>query len=516
MHLRLSLTRYDALANEVEKQLELDVMQRTQVAPLLAGRGTWTKRVVLWSVLLIQFGFILCFWLLQFGLSDNLNRIEGTFTREQEEQQRVNFIKAESLRSADNSANATQFVWPSREVGFHKEFVLQKLNGNISESERLIFGETTLWCFRDGIQNETFKLKSDNESEDLLDAGENHCKCSSEWHGRDCGQPEVIWRALMAAKTIFKLKDPSRDECHRLVYMIEGQFFSLDLLEMQVKGVERVIDYFIIFFKRNPVSINDLKSLRRHLKQILPQNNFMLFHCQLMQHRNCSSAAAYHLFRQQQLSSNVIKGTDLFIYTDDHTLLGHKALNFFKYYVNEVPTTVFRLKFNVYGFYWQHPDLTHLNGIISSFSHLDNIQGEIAADLALLQNIQNFPLVIGDLNHFGGWFCKYCQQPDEVIMELQAQSQTSLSVIPTPQNSIEFPHNQRNSHIDIAYLQQLIATGVYLRDGKTQLLRVYRFRDKYFAPSYVSDQSWKYGHLLINIYESLDDLLADDNEVESF
>uniref|UniRef100_A0A1B0FNZ3 Beta-1,4-mannosyl-glycoprotein 4-beta-N-acetylglucosaminyltransferase n=1 Tax=Glossina morsitans morsitans TaxID=37546 RepID=A0A1B0FNZ3_GLOMM len=427
MHLRLSLTRYDALANEEEKQL--NVMQRTQVTPLLAGRGTWTKRVLLWSVLLIQFGFILCFWLLQFGLSDNLNRIDGSFAREQEEQQRVNFIKAESLRSADNSANSTQFVWPSREVGFHKEFILRKSNGNISESERLIFGELTLWCFREGTQNETFKLKSDSGSEDLLDAGEDHCKCSSEWHGRDCGQPEVIWRALMAAKTIFKLKDPSRDECHRLVYMIEGQFFSIDLLEMQVKGVERIIDYFIIFFKRNPVSISDLKSLRRHLKQILPQNNFMLFHCQLMQHRNCSSAAAYHLFRQQQLSSNVIRG---------------------------------------------------------------------------------------DLNHFGGWFCKYCQQPDEVIMELQAQSQTSLSITPTPQNSIEFPHNQRNSHIDIAYLQQLIATGVYLRDGKTQLLRVYRFRDKYFAPLYVSDQSWKYGHLLINIYESLDDLLADDNEDESF
>lgn len=494
-------------------------------------KGTWTKRFILWSILLIQFGFILCFWLMQLGLSDKLN--ETSNTNHLVDENRINFVQTAALKAAkkssqdgDNILGVTNFQWPSRDLKFQHEFVIHQNSYNLSEAEKIMFGETSLWCFKEGTVNDThMKGLEWNDSNPWQES----CECLPEWHGRDCGQPEVIWRALLTAKTPFKVKDPTREEAHRLVYMLEGHFLNLDLMELQIKAVSKVVDYFIVYIKRHHLlNSQELKSIKFRLKQILPMKNYFLYHCKLPSYNNCSSAEAYRLFRQQQLPTNAIKPSDIFIFTDDQTILGHRALNFLKYYGSDVAFNIqFRLKFTVYGFYWQHPQQTYLNGLISSFQNIDNADAnpslllqQITSQHSHQQQQQQPSLVIGDLNHFGGWFCKYCQEPEEIIKGLQLlpnymKNSTSFVNSQSIQNSIVFPLDKKHSspHIDAAYVQQLISQGIYLKDGKTQLQKVRRFSDKYYAPLYATEQSWKYGHLLVNIYESLED---SDNEDEMF
>lgn len=486
-------------------------------------KGTWTKKLILWCILLIQFGFILCFWLMQLGLSGKLNDSSGVSNSLDDN--RINFVQAEALKDvkvkgAKNAKSLHNFQWPSRDLKFQNEFLLHQNTFNLSEAEKIMFGETSLWCFNEGTNNES-RLRGDTDDSNPF---QEHCECLPDWHGRDCGQPEVIWRALLTAKIPFKVKDPSREEAHRLVYMIEGPFLNLDLIELQIKAVIKVVDYFLIYFKRNILNRKDLKTLKYRLKLILPTKNYFLYHCKLptYNNNNCSATEAYRLFRQQQLPSNAIKPSDIFIYTNDKTILGHRALNFLKYYSSEISTVIqFRLKFSVYGFYWQHPKQTYLTGLISSFQTLDNCESNpsmLLAQISSQTTNQQQLLVIGDLNHFGGWFCKYCQEPDEIINELLQPQQsssiaTTASSAMTIQNHIVFPTDERQSpHIDVAYIQKLISTGIYLKDGTTHLQRVRRFSDKYYAPIYAAEQSWKYGHLLVNIYESLED----ENEEELF
>uniref|UniRef100_A0A1I8MNQ2 Beta-1,4-mannosyl-glycoprotein 4-beta-N-acetylglucosaminyltransferase n=1 Tax=Musca domestica TaxID=7370 RepID=A0A1I8MNQ2_MUSDO len=493
-----------------------------------------TKRFFLWTILLIQFGFILCFWLMQLGLSGRLKESTGlTLVKPtQDGHGRINFIKpAESLKVSMNSLSResqrkSNFQWSSRDLKFQQDFELQKARYNLTDAEKLMFGEPSLWCFKEGTSNDTKGAAADD---DVNDTWPDNCSCLPQWHGQDCGQPEVIWRALMTAKNAFKLQNPTQAEAHRLVYMIEGHFISMDLLELQIQAVIKVVDYFIIHYRQQtPVNMKHLKTLKFKLKQMLPEHNYLLYHCRLPSANNCSSADVYRLFRQQQLLSNAIKPTDLFIYSNDQTILGHRALTFFKYYSSNVPLIVFRLKFIIYGFFWQHPDLTKLDGMISSFQQVDNSNSD-PSHLKALQRRgtttgQEEILVIGDLNHFGGWYCKYCQEPDEIIMELQQLTQQASGnnshrsdQLQAIENVITFPKDKKHSlHIDSAYVQQLISSGLYLNDGQTGLVKVRRFADKYFAPSYAVQQSWKYGHLLVNIYESLDDVLADDNEDEMF
>ncbi|XP_059220777.1 beta-1,4-mannosyl-glycoprotein 4-beta-N-acetylglucosaminyltransferase [Stomoxys calcitrans] len=521
MHLRFSNTQYQNGCDTDGQQSSKDTMQLIKQPLTIVAVGglqqqqTFTskriKRLFLWSILLIQFGFILCFWLLQLGLSDSLKESTGRAAAKHLEPSRINFIKSpESKKDVGEKTNgetvgktqdSRNFQWPSRDLKFQQDFELQQIAYNLTDAEKVMFGEPSTWCFKEGTTKETRPQRDDDPG-----IWPDVCDCLPDWHGQDCGQPEIIWRALMTAKMPFKLQNPAQDESHRLVYMIEGPFFSMDLMELQIQAVMTVVDYFIIYYKRNPVNMKELKILKYRLRQNLPNHNYMIYHCKLVALTNCSSAEVYRLFRQHQLPSNAIKPTDLFIYSDDKTILGHRALNFLKYYSFNMPLIEFRAKFIVYGFYWQHPDLTKLQGSISSFQLIDNSNSDpsqLRRNHASNNAASRQTLVMGDLNHFGGWFCKYCQQPDEIINELQLlQSSLSNTNATTTksihQNAIAFPTDKKHSlHIDVNYIQQLISTGVYLNDGKTKLLKVRRFTDKYFAPVYASQQSWKYGHLLL-------------------
>jgi beta-1,4-mannosyl-glycoprotein beta-1,4-N-acetylglucosaminyltransferase len=99
-------------------------------------------------------------------------------------------------------------------------------------------------------------------------------------------------------------------------------------------------------------------------------------------------------------------------------------------------------------------------------------------------------LVVGDLNHFGGWRCQFClDSPEDILLEAQKSKDKNW--------------NLQGKKIDAEYVSDLIGQGLWV-DGKMQLVRASPSRDQdYFAPETV--RSGHFGHLLHNFYEKLED-----------
>lgn len=100
-------------------------------------------------------------------------------------------------------------------------------------------------------------------------------------------------------------------------------------------------------------------------------------------------------------------------------------------------------------------------------------------------------LTVGDLNHYGGWLCELCYDPNDILNVIQTVS------------DFEEILSKSSNVIDIKYLEELIGEGIYI-DGKTNLVKNNEDRDLYYSPSYVTNNSWKFDSLTINFYSKMD------------
>ncbi|EDW88254.1 beta-1,4-mannosyl-glycoprotein 4-beta-N-acetylglucosaminyltransferase [Drosophila yakuba] len=458
------------------------------------GRLAITKKLVLWLVLVLQVGFIGCIWLLQ-------------MSRGQESQQRsavdqaggrVNFVASgEAPREKTSLVGGAHCPHQQDNVNRYDRDFYQMKPERLNETHLPDYhvpayvdaemGLTpALWCYREGTINESQRL---NDVDYLM--APPQCRCESGWHGRDCGQPEIIWRALMTSNraskrggsTPLQLVEASSTSLHRLFYMLElgaWDHLSLELLELQIRALIEVVDYFLIYYVSNG-------SKERSLETMLgSQTSYTLLRCS--SETNCSSSMAYSHFRRQlwQQCGVQMQAQDLLLHGDSGTVYAPAALKFLKYYAKDVLPLKFRLKYNVYGFYWQHPKKTLLNGVISSLGHLHSAQLDAHRLLRLASS------TLGDLNHYGGWNCELCLPPEQIVLLLQSSRHRKLPV--------KLPNDTRNAHIDANYMQQLIANGVHI-DGTTQLHRLREQSEKYFAPEEALLHSSQYGQLLVNLYD---------------
>ncbi|XP_017013248.2 beta-1,4-mannosyl-glycoprotein 4-beta-N-acetylglucosaminyltransferase [Drosophila takahashii] len=470
------------------------------------GRLAITKKLVLWSVLVLQVGFIGCIWLLQ------MSRGQESQQRSALEQlgARVNFVATGEVRI--NPLSGTQCLRQQENVNrYDRDFFQMKPDHRLNETHlpdynvpayvdaEMGLSSPALWCYREGTINESLRL---NDVDYLM--APPQCRCESGWHGRDCGQPEIIWRALMTSSrtskrggstTPLQLVEASSTSLHRLFYMLElgvWDHLSLELLELQIRALIEVVDYFLIYYVSNGSKERSLESL------LGSRTSYTLHRCS--SETNCSSSLAYSHFRRQlwQQCGVQMQAQDLLLHGDSGTVYAPAALKFLKYYAKDVLPLKFRLKYNVYGFYWQHPKKTLLNGVISSLGHLHT---SAQLDAHRLHRLASSTL--GDLNHYGGWNCELCLPPEQIVLLLQSSSHQKLPV--------RLPNDTRNAHIDANYMQQLIANGVHI-DGTTQLLRLREQSEKYFAPEEALLHSSQYGQLLVNLYDVdvLEDLQEED------
>lgn len=350
---------------------------------------------------------------------------------------------------------------------FTRNFALIRLNDGYTNHEKV--------CFREGTRNDT---------RDIEGSFNPVCSCSAEWHGKDCGQPEVLWRAFMTTtRQALNLSAP-RKVPHNVFYIISTNGFSLQTLEIQMSELSHVVDFFVLC-DMDTNSPAELQGRDFHLSY--HTNTGFLKQYQdrvlLMVDKLCGARQMYkHL--KAFLPAKDFRRDDVVVYSRANEILSHRAINFFKWYDNWPQPVKFRLKYNVFGFFWQHPQSTMVGSVAATIGMLED---SFKSDPNRLLAVRKPGLIVGDLNHFGGWYCEYCAQSIDIVRQITWQSHRNTGPVP-PQKAI-----------DSDYIQNLIVNGLYV-DGKLGLIQLRRYQEKYYCPDYVSTSSWKFDNLVINIF----------------
>lgn len=321
-------------------------------------------------------------------------------------------------------------------------------------------------CYKEGLSDSTLEE---------LTTYTGQCSCRPEWHGSNCALPEVVWRAFMKSKLKVPLKlEPSKPR--KIVYLIKGQFSNEKILEIQINELASLVDYYI-FCQEGNYSFPKTAAVKKSLTFFI-------------QNTTCTPEVAFRRFRSEM----ELDEDDIFLQSNDKEILNRKAIKFFKnFYVEDMGLVRFRLKYNVFGFFWQHKSETAVSGTLTTIVNFE------------MKKKYQKELIIGDLNYFGGWFCEYCSQPDDIVHEIHVQGQTSSK-------RLRF---NKHGRVDGSYVQYLVTNGLYV-DGATKLIKLHKSDfDKYYGPSYALENSWKFHDLLVNVFLSFDNE-ADDEEAEMF
>ncbi|XP_049833870.1 uncharacterized protein LOC126278077 isoform X2 [Schistocerca gregaria] len=94
------------------------------------------------------------------------------------------------------------------------------------------------------LQNNSLCFSTGTEPVRTITSPTNGCVCRKGWHGRDCGQPEVVWRALARHRP--PLPPPTRRmQPRRLICVIEAGP-SMELIEMAAQEVSSVAELIIL------------------------------------------------------------------------------------------------------------------------------------------------------------------------------------------------------------------------------------------------------------------------------
>lgn len=400
---------------------------------------------------------------------------------------------------------------------------------------------TPFYCYRRG-SIEPSQIYTEND----MDEQECTCKCQPNYHGRDCGQPEVVWRAFMTARLSRKnvgqtsmaamLNTPAAPKPPRIFYIIEATALSLSTLEMQFMEMNELVDLFVLCDENGPSNpMNPIdRQFTHHQSSYQHSAEFFL---KKLKHKvlivrttqKCTSKLMYKHLKAEidaaAATTAAVNGVNQWHTSDDIVLfsradeiVNRQAIAYLKWYNDWTAAQPirFRLKHTVYGFFWQHPNHTVLGSVASQMHVLDETYN---GDPSRLTMDNNAGMIIGDLNHYGGWYCQYCyESPKDVVEKLQADrdmdviNRVIVSGNDVAANSIG--DNADNNHwkpaiVDSSYIQSLISAGLFV-DRKTNLVRLHRYSDKYYAPDYVCGKNGKYQPMLTNMLAQYDNDIDDE------
>jgi beta-1,4-mannosyl-glycoprotein beta-1,4-N-acetylglucosaminyltransferase len=188
-----------------------------------------------------------------------------------------------------------------------------------------------------------------------------------------------------------------------------------------------------------------------------------------------------------------IKPLDVIIYGSPDEILSRKSIEFLKWHKNEwLHVLTFRLKWNVYGFFFQHPDRTNLRAKAIHYQLLDYI-----GDFDKITSSSENTFIVGDLNHYGGWYCEFCHQVSDIVSMIN-------------HDDIIKSHNHLSPVINKEFVENLIRDGKYV-NLKVNLIKQHNYdEDKYFLPKTVRNNRWKFENLISNYYGRLIDDIDDE------
>lgn len=476
----------------------------------------WDKRIILW--ILFTFQLLLIGFIVVFRSANSTNEItidddsdtyrSGGGGVSKQPAQMIQFIEnpsASSLRVSTTKGTDPPFTL----------MPLEKFENTFFQCYGEDQSNDTTYCFRNG----SVDIAS-------LDLEECTCKCHLHYHDKDCGQPEFVWRAFITARLSSKRVDdryineaipfgPSqRQHPFRIFYLIQSTALSLTTVEIQIMDLVDLVDVFIlcdeIRTRTADISAEALKHRRFRYHQVSSEHrsDFFLkrFKSKILileTRQKCTPKWMYRAFRRKldAINSNATNGNDIVLFSAHDEILNRQAVMYTKWYndwTRNQPIK-FRLKYNVYGFYWQHPDHTVLGSGACQLHVMDEIyQGD---PIKMLNSTDN-GLIFGDLNHAGGWFCQYCYESSVNIVQ-KLQMDRAMNVFDGGLQPSGYKMQKQSSIIDASYVESLISAGLFV-DGKINLIRLHRFSDQYYAPAIVTETSWKYEPLLTNIYAHYD------------
>ncbi|XP_050077411.1 beta-1,4-mannosyl-glycoprotein 4-beta-N-acetylglucosaminyltransferase [Anopheles maculipalpis] len=358
------------------------------------------------------------------------------------------------------------------------------------------------------LNNPTQPATEDGEDEDLSavivgDDGTGRCRCNPQWHGADCGQPEVIWRAFITSKI------PPRDQtatprpyARNLFYIVQSTFISVEVLEIQLMELVDQVSLFVLCDR--PVGPPGSASYGASIAHHVDGTDFLRKIRDRLLIVSDASCSGRNMFRKllKYTTKGAIQVDDIVLFSGTDEILNRKAVAYLRWYDNWPQPVRFRLKHNVYGFFWQHPtNSTVIGGAAVQVSTLREVYG---SDPDRLLAIEKPVMLIGDLNHFGGWYCRRCYQPGSIVQYYEHRAAIGTG-------GIYLPDPKRTKVLNEEYVQQLIANGKDLEDGERTLERISRRTDKYYEPDYVRENSWKFDNIVLNLFARWDDNLADDD-----
>ncbi|CAH1187612.1 unnamed protein product [Phyllotreta striolata] len=372
-----------------------------------------------------------------------------------------------------SEGNGIKFLQNSEEFGD------QRATYHTSKSNIILKTASTRRNFVDFNSSLCFKNGTDLPSM-KINRAKWKCNCLPGWHGNDCGFPEVLWRAVLASKKPVKIKGPRTFE-RRLIYLFKIDRFSEYIADIRINDLGSIVDLFILY------EDDTSDYLRRKLDADF---------CKEYQHKILyAKSDGTNLWKRLKGYLKNLRNDDIVLSSDSNEIPNRDALIFLKFYDQWPQPVKFRYRWSVFGFYWMHPSKTITGGGACTVSFLKesfNNDVKLLNDNKTLSSPAYKGLTLGDLNHYGGWYCEYCNNPAEIVQFLASK----------PTNVINW-NRIEHQKVDNNYIEDLIENGVYV-DGKTELKKAHKYKDMYFAPKFVMEHDWKYDFLLINFYSKAD------------
>ncbi|ETN58873.1 hypothetical protein AND_009527 [Anopheles darlingi] len=342
------------------------------------------------------------------------------------------------------------------------------------------------------------------------DGSIGRCRCNAQWHGTDCGQPEVIWRAFITSKIPAgdRPVDAPRKLARNVIYIVQSTFVSIEVLEIQLMELYEQVSLFVLC-DRQPVDSSVPSQKDFSFADHYESTDFL----RSLRHRllivTDATCSGRNVFRKVQKYSTKasIRPDDIVLVSGTDEILNRKAVAYLRWYDNWPQPVRFRLKHNVYGFFWQHA--TNSTVIGSAAVQVSTLREVYASDPDRLLLIDKPVMLIGDLNHFGGWYCRRCYQPGSVVRYFEQRA--ALYRPGDVQPMLYLPDPKRTGVLNEAYVQQLIASGKDLEDGERPLERISQRTDHYYQPEYVRKNSWKFDNIVLNLYARWEDSIAEDD-----
>lgn len=282
----------------------------------------------------------------------------------------------------------------------------------------------------------------------------------------------------------------------------------METLKIQIMELNEIVDLFVLC---DNSSTRD-QTFRLNGTEFLQQMDRKII---ILSDHKCIPKTVYKKFRRGVGAERGVTADDVILFSNSDEILNWRAVKYFKWYDNWPQPVQFRLKYTVYGYYWQHPQSTIIGSAASQISVLDEI---FKSDPVRMMSTKKPGMIVGDLNYVGGkiilmadassrniyhsacvltlnsstgWFCQYCYHPLEIVKKLLHEEKNVFL-------------NDKKV-IDAEYIEHLIGNGLYV-DGKMGLTRLHRFSGKCYAPDFVSTNlSWRYQHILTNVYATYDD-----------